>query len=46
MGIIYYSLAIKRKLTVHNGKHFLTQYGEKVFQHFDDIRVAGIVIFF
>lgn len=41
---IYHSLGVERKLTVHDGEHFLTQDGEKVFQHFDDVCVARVVI--
>lgn len=41
-----YSLGVERKLTVHDCEHFLAQHGEKVFQHFGDVRVAGVVILF
>lgn len=40
------SLGVERKLAVHDGEHFLAQHGEKVFQHFDNVRVARVVILF
>lgn len=40
----HHSLGVERELTVHDGEHFLAQDGEKVLQHFDDVRVARVVI--
>jgi len=41
-----HSLGVERKLAVHDSEHFLTKYGEEVFQHFDNVRVASVVILF